>query len=69
MVEFDIRKVNEVINVILSKRYNSFYADLISRAIQDSSMPTDVFSKGLNEIEDAYNAGNYNVIPKGWEEV
>ena len=69
MIEFNIEKVNEVINVILLKRYNPFYAGLISRAIQDSSMPMDVFRKGLSEIEDAYATGNNDVIPKGWEGV
>ena len=69
MLVDDIRKVNESVHGLLLKQYSIFHANLISRAIQDNSMPTDVFRKGLNEVENANIAGNNDVIPKGWEGV
>ena len=69
MLVDDIQKVNEFVHGLLLKKYSIFHANLISRAIQDDNMPTDVFEQGIIEIQEAEASDNYEFVPKGWEGV
>lgn len=64
-----IDEVNESIHGLLLKQYSRFHADLITRAIQDDNMSTDVFEQGIIEIQGAEASDIYELVPKGWEEV
>ena len=69
MLVDDIQKVNESVHGLLLKQYSIFHANLISRAIRDDNMPTDVFEQGIIEIQEAEASDNYEFVPKGWEGV
>ena len=64
-----IDEVNESIHGLLLKQYRRFYADLITRAIQDDNVSTDVFEQGIIEIQEAEASNIYELVPKGWEGV
>lgn len=65
MTELEIGKVN----YILTQKYNIFHADLIARAIQNSSMSIENFWSGCLTIDAAEFIDEDEYVPAGWENV
>ena len=59
----------EEIYTELQKKFNLFHADLLYRAIQDTSISASDFNRGFFEIYEAEGRDEDEFIPKGWENV
>lgn len=51
------------------REHSIFYADMISRAIQDNTIDEEMFANGIEEIYLAYKEDKNEYIPEGWEYV
>lgn len=63
------KKEIEKVNSLLMTRYNTFHADLITRAVQDESISVEEFEGGCITICAAEQQDNDYYVPSGWEEV
>lgn len=60
----------EKINKLLEQKFNSFHADLITRAIKDKKLSLRDFQDGCYDITDAERNGEDDeYIPDGWGKV
>lgn len=65
MTTTEINKVHSA----LMREHSIFYADMISRAIQDNTIDEEMFANGIEEIYLAYKEDKNEYIPEGWEYV
>lgn len=65
MTTTEINKVHSA----LMRAHSIFYADMISRAIQDNTIDEETFANGIEGIYWAYKEDVDEYIPKGWEYV
>lgn len=65
MPVLEIQKVN----YLLLQQCNIFYADLITRAVQDETLSLNEFIHGRNLIMGAERNDLDEFVPKGWENV
>nr|DAS49688.1 MAG TPA: hypothetical protein [Caudoviricetes sp.] len=65
MTTIEINKVHSA----LMRAHSIFYADMISRAIQDNTIDEETFANGIEEIYWAYKEDKDEYIPEGWEYV
>lgn len=63
------QKEIEKLNCFLKRKYNIFYADLITRAMQDESISVGQFEIGCGLIAIAEQRDKDEFVPKGWEGV
>lgn len=63
-----IREINKVHSALM-REHSIFYADMISRAIQDNTIDEEMFANGIEEIYLAYKEDKNEYIPEGWEYV
>lgn len=65
MTELQIDKIND----LLMLHHNIFISDMITRAVQDESLPREDFIRGYREIMQAKQVDNDEFVPGGWEKV
>lgn len=65
MTELQIDKIND----LLMLHHSIFYSDMITRAVQDESLPREDFIRGYKEIMRPVPADNDEFVPDGWENV
>lgn len=65
MTELQTDKIND----LLMLHHNIFTGDMITRAVQDESLPREDFIRGYREIMQAEQVDNDEFVPDGWENV
>lgn len=63
-----ITEINKVHSALM-REHSIFYADMISRAIQDNTIDEETFANGIEEIYLAYKEDKDEHVPKGWQNV